>query len=313
MNMPALRPPAHIAVATDFSPGAALALDRAITLAVEHSAGLSLVHALALPSWREGPRADLRHALDEQVYVDAAHALLEPLARQARDAGVASVQVSVLPGRLHMQLDMAPLAGADLLVMGARGEGALPELPLRLGSELHRCLQRWPGPLLAVRQPAGAAWQRVLDATDFSPQALHAVRTALKLAPLARHQLLHMLAPPPASWLPLPKASETARDALAREAAVDARHALESLAAELSIGRERALVPMLREGRPSTCLLEVAKSEQAELIALGALGGSRLEAGLLGSLGLHALAEAPCDVLLVRLSGSEAGLLPALP
>lgn len=313
MTAPILRSPAHIALATDFSPGAQLALQRAIALAVEHGAGLSLVHALALPSWREGPRADLRHAVGEQVYVDAAHSLLEPMAAQARAAGVASVQVAVLPGRLHAQLDMAPLAGADLLVMGAQGEGALPELPMRLGSELHRCLQRWPGPLLAVRGAVGGAWQRVLDATDFSPQALHAARVALMLAPRARHQLLHVLPPAVAGWLPLPSQAQAAREELLREAAVEARHALESLAAELSLGRERALLPLLREGRPSATLLEVARAEQAELIALGAIGASRLEAGLLGSLGMHAVAEAPCDVLLVRLSGSTAGLMPALP
>lgn len=290
------RAPRHIAVATDFSEGSERALQRAIALCNQHAAGLLLVHALEAPDWLSRLLGRGESGVDAQAWRESAHAALERCAEQARARGVHAVDLRVLEGPLHARLRELADGDVDLLVLGAAGAAAHRG---GLGSRVDRCLRAWPRPLLLVRGARGDRWQRVLCTTDFSPRALFAARGALALAPQALHLLLHVHVPPFDVPTGFPGIDSASLDTMRDRAAAQALRGLESLAAELSIGQARALVPVLREGQPVEAILELLEVTPCELLVLGAQGRSAIERGLLGSVSHRAAQAVGCDVLLV--------------
>lgn len=290
------RSPRRICVATDFSEGADRALQRAIALCNQHAAALLLVHALEAPDWLSRLLGRAEYGVDAKSWAESASAALGRCAEQARARGVHAVETRVLEGRLHAGLHALAEEGVDLLVLGASGAAGHRG---GLGSRVDRCLRAWPGPLLLVRGVRGDRWQRVLCTTDFSPRALTAARSALALAPQALHLLLHVHVPPFDVPLGFPGVDSETLDSLRDRAAAQALRGLESLAAELSIGQSRAMVPVLREGQPAESILELVEDTPCELLVLGVQGRSGLERNLLGSVSQRAAQAARCDVLLV--------------
>jgi len=290
------RAPRRIGVAIDFSEGSERALQRAIALCNQHAAALLLVYALEAPDWFSRLLGRSEPGVDVQSWGESAQLALESWAGQARARGVHAVETRVLEGSLHTRLMELTAAGVELLVLGASGAG---DHCGGLGSRVDRCLRAWPAPLLLVRGPRGERWQRVMCTTDFSPRALLSARSALALAPQALHMLLHVHVPPFDVPIGFPGVETSRLDALRDCAAAQALRGLESLAAELSIGQARALVPVVREGQPAKAILEFLEDTPCELLVLGVQGRSAFERHLLGGVSLRAVQGASCDVLLV--------------
>ncbi|MGW8369183.1 MAG: universal stress protein, partial [Gammaproteobacteria bacterium] len=57
---------------------------------------------------------------------------------------------------------------------------------------------------------------------------------------------------------------------------------------------------ILRTGDPAECIAGLAAEPAADLVVLGSIKRSRLEAALLGSTAERVVDEGRCDVLLVR-------------
>jgi universal stress protein E len=293
------RAPRCICVATDFSEGAERALSRALSLCNQHASALLLVHALEAPDWLSRLLGREHPAVDALAWRGAAQCALDRLAEQARARGVHAVDTRLLEGPLHVGLKALVDSEVDLLVVGAAGAS---EVHGGWGSRVDRCLRTWPKPLLLVRSLRDGRWQRVLCATDFSACALRAARCALALSPQALHLLLHVHVPPFDMPLDFPGVDTATLEGERYRAAAQALRALESLAAELSIGQARALVPVLREGRPAAAILELLEDTPCELLVLGAHGRSAVERSLIGSVSQRAAQGAACDVLLVPMS-----------
>ncbi len=140
---------------------------------------------------------------------------------------------------------------------------------------------------------------RVLVATDLSPSARVALRSAEALARLSGGPLalVHVLEPLPPRYRLLiqsfgtPDLEEVRRDA--------ARKALAREVTRLR-GRGSRLESFVRHGRPWQEILKAAREWQADLICLGNSGRSRLDRLLLGSTAENVVCRSDLPVLVTR-------------
>ncbi len=149
----------RILVATDFSPAAGAAVERAVELAKKLGASIELLHA-----WEPPPLIDGPGVLAAWVYDDsAARAALEEQKREVEKRGVA-VTARFEPGVavdriLHAAVERRP----DLLLLGTHGRSGIRRL--MLGSVAERVVRRAPCPVLTVHAPperAGIGMRRDL-------------------------------------------------------------------------------------------------------------------------------------------------------
>ena len=284
----------RILAATDFSPAAQRAADRAAQLAAANGAALCLLHAQQRGGWLEDLGANevdprLRQELD--VAIDAA---LQTERARLASSGV-EVQAELLPDALHRELEgLLALHPAQLLVMGAHGEASWNDL--LLGSTADRVLRLHRLPVLLVRNACSGPYARIALATDFSAAAEQAGRVALDLLPKARAVLVHAHEPEFQASLAFAGVAETLRESYRSESARQAHAQMVQFAERLH--RPDAL-SALRSGRPGSVLPALVEEASIELMALGVSGRSGIERGLLGSVSRHAATDLPCDVLLV--------------
>ncbi|MBB5015313.1 universal stress protein [Rehaibacterium terrae] len=292
------RPLRTLLACTDFSPHATQAVHRAARLAGAHAATLVLAHAYdaptIVPAW--GDPGGGAWVSEEQVSEGLRERLQREGAELATEYGIA-VQTTLLTGSVHRRLvEHADATGADLLVVGAHGDTGL--LGRLLGSTTQKILRLSHRPVLVVRTPATSDYARVLVATDFSEPAREAARLAGTLCPAARMWLLHAHEPALESRLAYARIDPKLGERYLSLALAEAGRALTEFNDAL---KEAGVVatPLLRQGHPSLLLPAAIDELDIQLLALGAQGKSLLESGLLGSVSQHAVAQSPCDVLVV--------------
>lgn len=281
--------------ATDFSPAANAALDRAARLAVQHGQPLHLVHvfdwthhALRIAFGKE-PLLQLR--LQEKL-----HATLKETAAGIAGTG-ATAECELVDGKVASGIVTAAAARqAGLVVLGAHGEGLLGTM---LGSTVERVLRQGATATLVVRQHSHGPYRRVLVATDFSAEANAALRAALALAPEAALTVLTVYDPifeahvlgSLVQGTDMASISEQARQFVAGEMADAVR-----LAREVKPDLDTKVI----EGNPWRGILQVAEDINADLIVMGRRGQGRVEATLLGSATRYVLAHSKVDVLVTH-------------
>ena len=144
-------PFSQILCAIDFSSGSTYALSCALDLAQDAAAHLTLLHAIEMPpELREVP-------VHGEVNVDAVRAAAEAACLQrlrslvpAASRDRCTVHTAVVEGRAQREiLKQAEARGADLIVMGVQGRGALDLL--LFGSNTHAVILGSRCPVLAVR------------------------------------------------------------------------------------------------------------------------------------------------------------------
>ncbi|MBP6632351.1 MAG: universal stress protein [Kofleriaceae bacterium] len=294
-----------ILVATDFSPAADLALDRAIALAREHQAEVVLAYGEAFvdrsPIGDEGAVMSELGALAESLRADERRELEARLAR----VGAAGVTGRVLaregaPGELVPAL--AAELGAWLVVIGTHGRTGITRF--LLGSVAELVVRRTACDVLVVRAsaaPASGAFRELVVATDFSAPAEAALRAAVALAvPGARVRLVHSWQYPVGAWgLNLlgehSRAASTVREAITSTAQANldrlvAAHQKDGVTVE----------GLLVEGPAASAVTDLAEREQVDLIAIATHGHRGVERWLLGSVAEATVRHAPCSVLVVH-------------
>lgn len=143
-------------VAIDFSPDSQAALDLSIELAEKFGAGIHLVHSY-LPAEEIAPPylTELAREFIERIEGEAGRGL-----EKARDR----VRERGIPCETHLTREIPAAAipelagklGADLIVMGTRGNTGLKHV--LLGSVAERTMRAAPCPVLTARAPgAGGA------------------------------------------------------------------------------------------------------------------------------------------------------------
>jgi nucleotide-binding universal stress UspA family protein len=196
-------------------------------------------------------------------------------------------------------LEQAEAGGADLIVVGSHGKGAVTRF--LMGSVSERVARHAHCSVLVAR---GTRAKRVIIGVDGSESAERAL-DALVHFPLPDgaetmvvyvHRTIELAGPAP-PMLGAPSANlmeEYDREghALAARVLAHARHRL------CSAGREAST--RVRCGAPAEELMAVAREWDADLLVVGAENRSALGRLFLGSVSGRVLTHAPCSVLVAR-------------
>ena len=197
--------------------------------------------------------------------------------------------------------------GADLVVLGARGLGAIQEI--LLGSVSLAVARRAPCPVL-ICKGAPRATRSITAGLDGSEHGRRALAWLLKL-PLPAGLRLQLVGVAEPQHYPS-TAPGILREALgAAVAAVDAerRAAAEKecrAAADIARGQDVIAIVEVGKGRAAEVIVQAAQQHGSDVIVVGARGLGTLERLLLGSVSEAVLRLAHCPVLIVRPPSTEA-------
>jgi universal stress protein A len=151
--------------------------------------------------------------------------------------------------------------------------------------------------LAATRADPPPAIRQIILATDLGPTSASATDEAFRLAAALQTRLL-AVSVIDARSLQLPGGRFRTRVDQERER-------LETAATHLVVlGRERHVPTsfIIWEGDPVESIIDVARSERAELIVVGSHGRGTVARALIGSVSDQVVRRAPCPVLVVRSS-----------
>ncbi len=283
-----------IIAATDFSVDGNNAVRRAMLLARQHEARLTVLHVIdeaAFPPVREW----LSVPLATSIQVEQAQVMLHRLIRDVSDPRDTPVAIDVQTDNSLCALLRAS-EQSDLLVLGQRPGNRFKAL--LLGHTAHRVVEQCRGPVLVVKRSADVSYQRVLVPFDFTPVSDSAAVLAATLAPDIDLQFFHALGVRKDVLLRHASASaQTIRAALeledegivARMRRKIARLGLDNR--EMSFGVERGLA--------DSTILQQGSSRQVELMVVGRESRSRTAEMLLGSTSGKLLKRSACDILIV--------------
>lgn len=294
MMAAAPRPP--LLVATDFSPSANLAVDRAALLAAQHDWPLHLAHAIA-PGFLD----ELQRLLTPQVpaisssLVGKAMAELQTLANDPRHTHGLDTDCHVLLGKpVDALLQHASDLCSPLLVVGSRGETSLRHLTV--GSTAARLLRKTRQPLLVVKSAATTPYQHALVGIDFSPSSLAALRLVRQLAPQAWLTLLHVLELPFEGKMRYAGVDSDIIQQYRIQAQNKGMQQLRELAEREQILPENSTLLALH-GNAAGLIHEIESNQDCDLIVLGRRGNQLVEELLIGSTTRYVVDESRGDVL----------------
>jgi nucleotide-binding universal stress UspA family protein len=292
-----------VLAATDFSPPAEQAVRRAAHLAHELGAPLVLVHVHEPPvlgevwrqlqAWVPGVSG-----VDAQALQQSAQTRLQAAAQAVVTEGGGPVEARLLEGRAAAAVAAeAAACGAQLVVIGARGEHGLAEVVL--GSTAERLLHGLACDLLLVRASGGRPYERMLLPTDFGPESRQALRRLRRLLPTVDSVLLHAYELPYENKLAYAGVEAARLEDLHRRAQAELQLALQALARAVGHSDLPSACKVVHGYAPAVIAAE-AEALGVDLIALSAGSRSTLERVVLGSVCLHLALESPCDLWLVR-------------
>jgi nucleotide-binding universal stress UspA family protein len=295
----------HILCPIDLSESSAAPLGYAVAVARRYKSELTVLHvvptfdAVQFQSGQLGDPVRLVPAVPREE-------VLAELLRVLDTAGGAT-----LGARLNAEagdpvatiMEQAVAMPADLLVMGTHGRSGFERFVL--GSVAEKLLRKALCPTLTVPPHAahvghaGAQFDRILCAMDFSPAALQALGFALDLAHQAKTvvTVLHVV-----EWLAedQPGAYPYLNvEELQQRLTEDAEAQMRPLVAEAA-GPQREFVPLVRMGRAHREIVQAAESIDANLIVMGAQGRGDTGLRVFGSTAQQVVRTATCPVLTVR-------------
>jgi nucleotide-binding universal stress UspA family protein len=203
-------------------------------------------------------------------------------------------------------LAAAAAEDSDLIVVGTRGRTGLEHVVL--GSTAERIIRTAPCPVLAVRTEGGGVEKagsdrrhpgtldRILLPIDFSDCSLDALEYAVVVAQRAKAPLtlLHVLEPVSYGLdfaLPHVTKREQMRDAI--------KERLSGLVSALTAVGVKS-ESLIRGGLPGDSILDVARSQPADMIIMGTHGRRGLSHAFYGSVAESLLRKAQCPILTVR-------------
>lgn len=286
-------------VATDLSAPSRVAAARAAMIARDNAARLELLHVIenrGLPQLRD-LFGEASAALTERLESDI-RAELDVLAADISEPLGISAGQHLRSGKVLEEIcNMADAMDTSLMVLGAHGAGFIRQI--LLGTTAERLLRRALRPLLVVRRPATEAYQKVIVAVDFSTGSHTAIQFARAVAPQASLTLFHAFEIPFESRLRFAAEEESVLDQHRLKARQHATGEVNRIAAAagLDVGDYHSLIA---HGNAGLRLVEAEQQLGADLIVVCKHGVSMTDELLLGSVTQHVLAEASCDVLVVR-------------
>ncbi|MDJ1007196.1 MAG: universal stress protein [Paracoccaceae bacterium] len=266
----------RILAATDLSERSDRAVSRALALGAALGAEVEVVTVID----HEGP---------DTVVDRLRRGTEDALDRLVEAAGAPAAGHRVLHGKVvDALLQHEGRCGAGLLVLGLhRPHGLFDGLR---ETTLERLVRMGRTPVLLVRNPAAAAYDKVLAPVSFSPACGAALRVAHAIAPGAAIATVHALEVP-FGGLVQDEGGAMAAEALRKAADTAAAWAADHLP-------EGVALPEIAQG----ALREVisARLKGVDLLAIGAHTRHGLAGATLGSLAAEFLRDPPTDLLVAR-------------
>ena len=298
-----------ILVALDGSAFAERALPVAIALARRSDARLSLVHVDEPRVWTSwAPPTDPRVRTEPWSGI---HRALDALAYRIRAQHGIQTSVTCLEGSAARALaHHVASSGADLLVMSTHGSGGLSRL--WLGSVSEHLVRHSSVPLLLVR-PAGTGaargeplFRRILVPLDGSSLAERALEHAMSLASPGETSftLLQVVVPESAPVPPYAVTWTVDRADRARRMR-DGKAYLERPRADLAENGFTAAADVVVNRSPARGILDFAKRQDVDLIALATHGRGGVGRLLMGSVADKILRGAKTPLLVYHPPGTE--------
>lgn len=274
----------QILCATDFAARSDLAVRRAVLLARQTGARLTLVHAV-----------DARRS-ERQARAQVNRAYVQLLSKVDQESTAIDVAVRV-GGRLDVIVKVASEVNADLVVLAAPQRRRLDSL---FGTTAERLLRAIGRPVLVVHRQAQESYRRVAMAVDLSNTSLPMIQAATQLGVLDSSDttLLHASSAPLEGMLGTVGVDQRAIENYKRGWEDDARARLHAMltAAEMPVERTRLLV---RTEAPALAIRQVLELEQPELLTIGASRWVLIKRLLIGSVTDSLLRTSMCDVLVI--------------
>ena len=276
----------------DFFPASLKAYDYALKLAAHYEAGIFALHVVSpiVPTAYDFPLnlSEYTGALQKNSRLELAR-----LGKKAEKLHV-PFRSEVVIGSTDVEIHKAlTKTKSDFVVMGTHGRRGLERWIL--GSEADRMLRSCPVPLLTLSVEKGSrtappAIRSILVTTDFSEGTAEALKYAFSFAMECRARLTLLHVVDQVTVESSVKSSLPTIDAI--------RQRLEELVpGEV---RQRSKVKTRVEvGVPYSTVLEIQKSEKADLLVMNVHGKSLIDRALLGSTAERVVRAAVCPVLLI--------------
>jgi nucleotide-binding universal stress UspA family protein len=282
--------PQNIMLATDLTPASDRAFDRAIQLAAEWDAMLTVCHVVEASSLRPwGFERRINFAETE-------------IERRLRGSeGVLKGKISrhiILGDPAERVIEHARAIASDFLITGPAHVKVIGDK--LFGSTAARILRHARQSLLAVRRREEGPYRKVVVAVDFSAASRDAYLYARALFPCAEFTLIHAYDVSP-DWrgrnatgsTEIVEAEENAR--VIREA----QHALRSFTDDETDPYEGVIA----RGTPEAVLVGYFDEHWPDLVVTGTHGQTGVQGALIGSVTERFLHVLPCDILAVRPMG----------
>lgn len=279
-----------VLVPTDFSPGAQLAVERALHLPLSPNAKVTLLHVLP---------DDIPGKLRQDALIDAERSLEKALAHVrtvANQRGLSLKLVGdVVEGKApHQVMKRANTVEAQVICIGRHGKRGV--IDLFVGSTATKVMRQTDRPVLLVQRTATAPYERPLLAIDPAHRALSVVRQALKV--LGRTTVrINVLTATPIPYEDFISITDAARVEMRAKFEKDGAKALSALLKKFP---GYAFSPVAKSGEARSLVVEEAKRHEADLTVVGTHGRTALNRFLMGSVAEWVLSHSTNDVLVVR-------------
>jgi len=306
----------RLLVATDLSIRAERAFDRAVQLALQNKARLTVLHVVPdelEPAYSEALKEQARIALETLVAQAMTRGELqveiaikggldrEQIIQQVSEAaahGETSVEVRIEPGSIYDVInDTAVTVDADLVICGVHHKLIIGDE--WLGSTIDRVLRFGSRPVLVVKTPADGAYKTILVGTDFSDESAEALKFAFAAFPSASFTLVNAFESSLPGFLKGADASQQAVDKRLEELRQFSEGVLSLVKAEYGVAAPK-IEHIVRQGSALAVLQQAVDEEKIDLTVVGTHGRTGLRRAILGSVAESAIAKLPCDVLAVR-------------
>ena len=279
----------RIVFGTDFSPVAERAATYAKGLALSFAASVDLVHVFDTDVYLDDAEPRLR-TLDDRLAVRSEK--LEALAKTFAAEGLRTkTELPMLRPSWSGLLKAAEAEKADLIVVATRSKAQLKRV--FVGSTVEELIRQASQPVLTVGPHVSAAadgpveFQRIVYATDFTPEAEKAAQAALLFAERgeARITVCHVI--------------DCRGNSEEIPAEGDVREELERLLAASPLGAYGCDLDAAC-GAPAESILALAAKVKADLIVMGPRKHSFWLTHVKRGVTLEVLAQATCPVLTVH-------------